>query len=298
MPPKIAPRPDMAAHMLADLLQDIVSTGRKPIDMPDIADDVAVHDLRKAFKRWRAILRLIAPAIGDEAALMRVEARDLARELATARDGRAALEALADLGDDLPDLSARSRATIGEKLARIGAGAEAASLTPLRKSRIGEAWSRAADAIARWPIERFDSTGATGQLTATYRRVRAAIPPDWSQASPEALHRFRQRVVEHRYQMELVDPLWPKLMRVWISEAQRLRDRLGAHQDLVVLRRLTEPHQPLAHWRSRLAPLIEARQAAHVATARRLAGRLFAEKPKAFRRRLASLWEHRSEGRE
>jgi len=298
MASKIASPPDMAAHMLADLLRDIVTGGRQPLDAPDISDEVAVHDLRKAFKRWRAILRLIAPAIGEDAERMRIEARDLARELATARDGRAALEALADLGGDLPDLSARSQANIKEKLARIGAGAEAASLAPMHKVRIGEAWTRAADAIARWPIERFDSKEATRQLAATYRRVRTAIPPDWSTASPEALHRFRQRVVEHRHQMELADPLWPKLMRVWISEAQRLRDRLGAHQDLAVLRRLTGPHEPLAHWRSRLVPLIEARQAAHVAIARRLAGRLFAENPKAFRRRLAALWEHHAEGRD
>jgi CHAD domain-containing protein len=287
--------PDTATRALAELLRDILASGRKPIDLPDITDETAVHDLRKAFKRWRAMLRLIGPAIGEEAEVLRVEARDLARGLASARDGRAALEALADLGDDLPGLSPRSRATITERLTQIGASAEAASLTPMMKARISETLARAANAIERWPIERFDSDEATRQLTATYRRVREAMPTDWSGAAPEVLHRFRQRVVEHRYQMELVDPLWPKLMKVWIAEAQRLRDRLGSHQDLAVLQRLTAPHQPLAHWRSRLTPLIEERQATHVATARRLSGRLFAEKPKAFRQRLASLWKHRAD---
>jgi CHAD domain-containing protein len=295
---KIEPSPDIATRALASLLRDIVASGRKPTETPDIADAIAVHDLRKAFKRWRAILRLIEPTIGDEAELMRVEARDLAREVAIARDGQAVQEAFADLGADLPDLSARSQAAIAERLAKVGASAEAASLTPVRKARIGEMWTRASAAIERWSIQRFDRMEATKQLAATYRRVRAAIPENWSTASPEALHRLRQRVVEHRYQMELVDALWPKLVRLWTSEAQRLRDRLGAHQDLVILRQLTEPHQPLARWRSRLAPLIAERQAAHVAAARRLTGRLFAEKPKAFRQRLASLWQHRTEGRE
>jgi CHAD domain-containing protein len=296
MVPKADPSPDIATRALAELLLDIVSSGRKPIETPDIADAIAVHDLRKAFKRWRAILRLITPVVGDEAELMRIEARDIARQMATARDGQAAQEALADLGDDLPGLSIRSRAAIAEKLAWIAASAEAAAgLTPARKARIGEMWSHIGTAIERWPIHAFDHAEAANQLTATYRRVRAAIPDDWSKASPDALHRFRQRVVEHRYQMELVGPLWPKLMRVWISEAQRLRDRLGAYQDLVILRRLTEPHQPLARWRARLAPLITQRQADHAATAKRLAGRLFAEKPKAFRQRLVSLWQHRSE---
>lgn len=298
MTPKVDPPPDVAARSLAGLLRDIVASGRKPIETPDISDAVAVHDLRKALKRWRAFLRLIAPTIGEEAELMRVEARDLAREMAAARDSRAAQEALADLGDDLPDLSARSRAAIGERLAQIGAGAEAVSLTPACKARIGEMWTHAAAAVARWPLEGFDRVQAARQLAAFYRRVCAAIPEDWSAASPEALHRLRQRVVEHRYQMELADALWPKLMRMWVSEAQRLRDRLGAHHDLVILRRMTEPRQPLARWRSQLARPIAERQAAHVAAARRLAGRLFAEDPKAFRRRLASLWEHRAQGRD
>jgi CHAD domain-containing protein len=288
------PPADQATRALSALLRDILASGRKPLVAADMPDEVAVHDLRKAFKRWRAILRLVEPAIGEEAERLRMEARDLAREVATARDGRAALEAFADLGEDT-GLSPRMRATIGERLAGIGASAEAASLTPELKTRINEALAHAASAVERWPIERFDHEEATQQLTATYRRVCDAVPADWSAASPEELHRLRQRVVEHRYQMELVEALWPKLIRVWIAEAQRLRDRLGANHDLLILQRFTEPHQPLAHWRSRLVPLIAARQAEHVATAKRLAGRLIAEKPKAFRRRIAALWKHRAD---
>jgi hypothetical protein len=94
--------------------------------------------------------------------------------------------------------------------------------------------------------------------------------------------------------MDLVVPLWPKIGRAWVSEAQKLRDRLGHHQDLAMLKDLTAPHQPLAPWRSRLAPLIEARQAEHASRAARVARRLFAEKPKAFRNRLLGLWESRA----
>ncbi len=62
---------------------------------------------------------------------------------------------------------------------------------------------------------------------------------------PDDLHELRRRVIEHRYQMELVEPAWPRLGRIWVDEAQRLRNRLGAFQDLAVLMHLTEPHQPL-----------------------------------------------------
>jgi CHAD domain-containing protein len=287
--------PDIAARALEALLGDILAEGRKPVEVPDISDAVAVHELRKAFKRWRALLRLIGPVVGAEADALRLEARDLAREMAAARDSQAMREAFADLGEDA--LPPRSRAAIASRLARIEASAEAASLTPALKARVGEALARAAAAIEHWPLAGLDCAETTRQLAAGYRRAAAAIPQDWPNASPEALHRFRQLVVAHRYQMELAETVWPRLIKLWIAEAQRLRDRLGAHQDLAVLGRLLEPREPLAGWRSRLAPLIAARQAAHVEAARRLAGRLFAERPKAFRRRLMALWEHRA-GRE
>jgi CHAD domain-containing protein len=288
------PPQDIAACTLAGMLRDIVASGLKPVDSLDIPDATAVHDLRKALKSWRAMMRLIAPAMGQEAEAMRIEARDLARQIAAARDSQAAQEAFSDLLDDPGgDLPEAARAAITERLAAMRASAEAVSLTPACKARAREMWKRASAAIDSWPLARFDHIEAARQLGASYRRVRKAIPQDWSKTSPEALHRLRQRVVEHRYQMELADPLWPKVMRVWVLEAQRLRDRLGAHHDLAILRQLTGPHQPLSRWRSRLAPLIAVRQAAHAAAARRLTGRLFAETPKAFFRRMASLWEHR-----
>jgi CHAD domain-containing protein len=286
------PPADVAGHSLADALQGIVASGRTAIESSDISDADAVHDLRKALKSWRAMLRLVAPTFGDQAELMRHRARDVAREVAAARDGQAAQEALVDLGDGLARLTAQSRATIDERLAALRAQAEAAGLTPERRERIREMWDDASAVVERWPIERFDRLEAARQLAASYRRVRAAFPDDWEKASPDALHKLRQRVVEHRYQLEIAEPVWPKVMRLLISEAQRLREHLGAHQDLAVLRRLTESGQPLARWRPQLAPLIAARQAAHATKARRLAGRLFAEKPKAFLERLDSLWEH------
>src|SRR5258706_2252194 len=180
-------RPDIAARTLAALLRDIVASGRKPIETPDISDAVAVHDLRKALKRWRAILRLIAPMVGDEAESLRLEARDLAREMAAARDGQAAQEALADLGDSFPK-SARSRATIAERFAQIRAGAEAIGLTPARRARIDDMWTRAAAAVERWPLERFDRSESAAQLAVFYRRGGAAPPGGWLHTAPPAAH--------------------------------------------------------------------------------------------------------------
>jgi hypothetical protein len=76
---------------------------------------------------------------------------------------------------------------------------------------------------------------------------------------------------------------------MWTAEAQRLRDRLGKHQDVLMLSSLTAPHQPLARWRTRLAPALAERKAAHAVAAERIAERLFLEKPKALARRLIGM---------
>jgi hypothetical protein len=58
-----------------------------------------------------------------------------------------------------------------------------------------------------------------------------------------------------------------------------------------VLARYAEPHQPLARWRSRLQSVISQRQSQHVSVARRISGRIFAERPKAFKNRLEAMWD-------
>jgi CHAD domain-containing protein len=159
------------------------------------------------------------------------------------------------------------------------------------RSRIVAALDRAEARIERWPLDDLTFAEVAEGLSEGYRRARHAMPEDWRAASAQELHELRQRVVVHRYQMEIVEPLWPGLGKTWVRQAQKLRNRLGAYQDLAVLARYAEPHQPLAHWRSRLQSVISQRQAQHVAAARRIAGRLFAERPKAFRVRLEGLWD-------
>lgn len=274
---------------------DILGDARQAFDDPQKSGGAAVHDFRKAMKRWRAFLRVLQPAFGAEVRGLRIAARDLARQLSAARDAQSALDALSDLAKTEGSPSARSLATIAARLQALRSGVETSALTDATCAEVAAALASAETALDRLAFGEVGFADLADGLRDGYARTRAAVPADWAAADAEALHELRTRVVVHRYQMELVEPLWPRLGRVWVAEAQRLRDRLGTCQDLAVLARLTQPHQPLAQWRSRLGPLIAARQAAHVDAAARLVGRLFAEKPKAFRRRIAALWKHRDQ---
>jgi CHAD domain-containing protein len=278
---------------LAAAARSIIADARAALAETELTDAEAVHEVRKALKRWRALMRLLARPLGEQADAMRTEARELMRALGSARDAQSTLDALADLRKTEMPFSETSMDTIRARLGEIKNSAEQAGFTKAMRDRLTRYLDYATLSLERWPLKAIDFETVADALTSTYRRARQLLPDSWRDAEAEHLHDLRRRVVEHRHQMDLIEHLWPRLGQVWAEEAQRLRNRLGACQDLAVLTTFTGPHQPLAPWRSRLTPVIEARRTTHLKTAARLAGRLFAEKPKAFRRRIAALWSAR-----
>jgi CHAD domain-containing protein len=283
-------RTDVAVgEALRAVAHAIPAEARATITEPAKSDAEAVHDFRRAMKRWRALLRLIEPFVGGDARRLRDEARDLARALSGARNAQSALDALADLEKHGLALSARSVAGLRGRIEQIRQAAET-TLDADMRLRLGSALDQATAAVERWPLHTLTFDDIADQLTRFYRQARRLAPLDWPAAEAEELHELRKYVVIHRYQIDIITPLWPRFVKMWSGEAQRLRDRLGKHQDVLMLASLTGPHQPLARWRARLAPAIAECRAAHVAAAARIAARLFVEKPNALRRRLAAMW--------
>src|ERR1700732_3978717 len=120
MSDKPAIRPDATVgDALKAVARDILAEALAALDDPEKSDAVAVHDYRKAMKRWRALLRLIGPFLGEDGERLRVEAGDLARELAGARDAQSALDALDDLKDPDETLSKATRANLRARIEEI-----------------------------------------------------------------------------------------------------------------------------------------------------------------------------------
>ena len=278
---------------LAAVARDIFGEARAGLADRRRPDSERIHEFRKAMKRWRALLRLLEPPIGDQAQALRKSARELSQLLTRTRDGQSALDALADIDKEESPLSPRVTANLRKRLEAMKRRRERVALKPALRGRLRRGLTAAERVFERWTLDEVDFETIVAGLTETYRRARRAIPDSWTQASSEELHELRKRVVEHRYQMELVESLWPRFGKLWVEETQRLRNRLGTYQDLAMLAHLIAPHQPLAPWRSRIVPAITKRQAVHVNGAGRIAGRLFAERPKAFRQRLSALWTGR-----
>jgi CHAD domain-containing protein len=268
----------------------ILADARAAIADPKRPAAEAVHDFRRHMKRWRALLRLLGPILGADGRALRDEARDFARALGGARDAQSALDALSDLAGH-GDLSQRSLATLRSRIEQLRQSAETNTLNADMRVRLTGALVKATASVELWPVHSLTFPDLAGRLTNGYRAARNALPERFSDANGVELHELRKRIVAHRHQMEIVAPLWRRFGKMWIGEAQRLRDRLGKHQDLLLLTRMTEPGEPLARWQTRLMPAIEERASDHIRAARRLARRLFVDKPKAFRRRLEVMGE-------
>src|ERR1700690_2022283 len=66
--------------------RSIIGDARRALADPELSDAEAVHEVRKALKRWRALLRLLARPLGEQADQMRTEGRERMRALAGARE--------------------------------------------------------------------------------------------------------------------------------------------------------------------------------------------------------------------
>ncbi|EKS37377.1 hypothetical protein HMPREF9695_03795 [Afipia broomeae ATCC 49717] len=294
------PQAEPNAHSLREVADDTLAMARAAQEKLDSNEtSTTIHELRVALKRWRALLRLLEDSIGDETVALRHEASHIAREFGRSRDAQTALDALADITKprvtETPPLSERTKATLTQRLEDARKALEAEQLHPEAIQHLRDGLVRASACAANWPLERIHFDDIVTALAKSYRRARRRRPREWDTAAPEEVHDFRKAVVAFRYQLDLIAPLWPRMWNTFIDEVQKLRTQLGRSNDLVALRGLIQPKQPLAPWRSRLTPRIDSRQQFHLSRARSLSGRVFAESPRSFRKRIEALAEAAAE---
>src|SRR5712671_651436 len=166
---KPALRPELAVgEALRAVARDILAEARAAIENPGNSEAEAVHDFRRAMKRWRAMLRLFEPFLGEDAKRLRDEARDLARALTGARDAQSALDALSDLEKHGLAFSPRSIAGLRARVGEVKRAAET-TLNADMRLRLGSALDAAETIIERWPLHMLTFDQVADQLTRFYR---------------------------------------------------------------------------------------------------------------------------------
>jgi CHAD domain-containing protein len=260
-------------------------------DEPDAAS--ALHDARTDLKKARALLRLLRPGL----ARARYDAematlRGCARGLSATRDTDVLPVTLTQLrehfGARLPEteyavLSGRLRrqSTVDEDRTALQA-----QLEPLEAARAR---------LATEPLGSLRWSDLLDMLEATYRRGRDACLRAEHDATVETLHEWRKRTKDLLYQLRLFEEAWPEVVDVYVRQAARVSDLLGEDHDLAVLaaalRDLQSSGESELPSLESVIELAEERRGELHAEACVLGQRLFAETPKAFRKRTARLVE-------
>jgi CHAD domain-containing protein len=248
----------------------------------------AIHGARKDMKKLRAVLRLARGTFPRH--LYKEENqryRDAARALSASRDAEVKLEtldALAERDGGLP------REAIENWRQILDRDREAAVNTAHAESAI-DLIEEGLEGIQRWPLEGDSWKLVGGEVKRAYRRGRRAMASAAADPSEESFHEWRKRAKDLWYQLRLLGPAWSGPLGAAAEEAHRLTDLLGDHHDLAVLRgdlreRCLDEEETRA-----LEAAIDARQEQLAGEALDLGRRLYAERPKAYGRRLRRYWE-------
>lgn len=248
----------------------------------------AIHGARKDLKKLRAVLRLLRRELGRDA--FRAENRlyrEAGRLLSRSRDAEvklATLRALRDrAGDELPAQTTLfwERVLEREREEISGAGARLDEATRL----IGQGRDR----IAGWELRIDGWELLKPGLTGSYRDGRRAMGRALAEPSAENVHRWRKRAKDHWYELRILREAWPLLLDATIAQAHELTELLGEHHDLALLGDDLRARGGLGE-REPIEAAIVKRQEALFEVAVVLGRRIYAEKPKAFRRRLGRYW--------
>jgi CHAD domain-containing protein len=242
-----------------------------------------VHNVRKTLKEARAIARLFLDCMGEPARVTMAALSTTRRQTGRARDLDVMALRLERLAPP-PEAAAPLKAAIArEREAAMRARRGLADKAP--RARLA--------AIARrldgWNLSEVGTEAILAALARTYRQARRRGRRAFDGDDPAALHAFRARVVDLRYQLALLSCAWPEAMKAQAEALNDLRETLGDHHDLHVL-------AEFAAARGGLTPEtlkdLTARTAEKQKKLRRRAeeefDRLFAETPKAFEARLCA----------
>lgn len=254
---------------------------------------VAIHDARKDLKQTRSILRLARSGLpADTYRYENRSLRDIGRSLSDARDRAVLVETIDGLQELLvgrvPDQAIHElRTRLLDDVATTTAGSERALVR-----EAADALEQTAARAACWPFENCDEQTLHSGVQRAHQRGRQAFDAVLCEPTVEHLHALRKRVKDLWYHQRLLRAAWPGVLDAHAEQSHQLSDRLGDDHDLAMLAAaLLGEDDPVSRTPADLNPLLELiaeRRGELQAHARELAARIYAERPKAYGRRVAA----------
>lgn len=251
-----------------------------------------VHAVRKDLKKLRAALRMVRTGLGSKRFGSQNELyRSAGRELSGTRDAEVkaeTLEALIDqFGDEMPGEETMAwRSALAEERDHAIAGMKD-DRAPIEDALA--AVEKGREKLARREL-RVSGSDLLDGLGVSYAAGREAMKAARKERSDESFHEWRKRAKDLWYQLRIVKKSWEPMVGEIADSAHELADYLGDHHDLAVLKE-DLADRDFGEETEELQKAIDARQKQLTKSAFKLGERLYAEKPKAFRRRIGKYWK-------
>ena len=253
----------------------------------------AVHSARKAIKKERSLLRLARGAISPKERRRENRAlRGAAQGLSGVRDADVMIETIAQLSDrfagQLPESTFRA---IAEQLERDRDAQRGQQSGAMRAKRAVRELTEVRLRLDDLKLTRGGWNAVEAGLLRSYRDGRTAFAQARRDPSLDGLHTWRKRVKDLWYQERLLAPACGPAISGHVKDAHRLADLLGDDHDLGVLRQsITRDHLAVPVDLDAVIGLIDHRRMELQTEAIHIGERVYAEKPKAFRRRMHRSW--------
>jgi CHAD domain-containing protein len=256
--------------------------------------DEAIHDARKSIKKVRALLRLVNAEPEGIYGRENARLRDIARRLSKFRDAFAIIETFNDLKN-------KFKRETRNQLQSVRLGLTKRRSQSAREEDVGiviveaaSALRSAAKRVKTWPLRTDGFTAIGPGLEETFRGGRKALALVRKDARADNLHELRKRVKDHWYHLRLLEDLWTDVIKATEISLKDLETLLGNDHNLVVLRE-TIGADPAFYGEKKdidlTVRLIEKYQKELREQSLVLAARIYDEKPRAFTRRMAGLWD-------
>ena len=262
-------------------------------------DDTPVHEMRKHLKKARAALRLVRKEIGR--GLFREQnrcLRDVGRLTSDIRDAEVRLQTVRQL----QEVTQRNGRGAYEKL-------EAMLTLELENFMAAFAeWQtqavpmleQASSALNHWTLDQFSCKQLSGAVQASYKQARPELAEATANPSAENFHAFRTRAKTLWYQLRILRPVNPVVLKSLADDLRSLADLLGRAHDLSFLGARLRNEHGKSQWQReghKLLAIIEVSQSDLQRGAAELAQHFFAERPRDFGSRVTSWlqeWESKS----
>ena len=225
------------AHLDSELIglleQQLLLISQICMTEPD-SHGKSVHRIRRSFKKSRAILRLLRDAIGYAAYYRENRAlRDLHRKFSAARESNVLIHTLNDLRKNYPDLLGDEWYTKvianakEQHEAQLRAIHESATLKVTREN-VEKSMVR----IEQYRAKREGFDVIEGGLNRIYRQGQTlAHKAHTNNGDVTLLHNFRKRSKYLQYQVTMLRPLYPVLLKATAKSLRQLTDTLGYYND-------------------------------------------------------------------